>query len=374
MIMKKLVSVMFVCCLFFMSTTVFAELPPQVLLDIQMKKLAGHLKTEDYSQAVKIFPKTDKLIAENNLKVDAGYYYYRGEAMYNTGEYSESYKSLEKYLGLTGTSGRFYDNSLTLFADVMEKAEQQKLKVEQQQKMKEKYTALGIKTSSGSVYTEPNMGIGFIYVEGGCYQMGDTHGGGNDDEKPVHEVCVDDFLIGKYEVTQGEYSSVIGSNPSHFGKGNDYPVEHVSWDEAQAFIRKLNSKTQLQFRLPTEAEWEYAARSGGKEQKYAGSKTVYSTERYHAVGQKAANDLGLYDMSDNVWEWCHDWYGKDYYSASPKDNPIGPSSGDFRVSRGGSYGYVTSRGPRYAHGKGYSLDYRYGSPGFCLLFQASVQQ
>ena len=163
--------------------------------------------------------------------------------------------------------------------------------------------------------------------------MGDTFGDGESDEKPMHEVCVDGFYMGKYEVTQGEWQKVMGSNPSRFKKGDCYPVEEVSWDDAQGFIRKLSSSSGKKFRLPTEAQWEYAARSGGKRLKYATSTgelnrklANYGTEaccegdssdgykNTAPVGSYPPNDLGLYDMSVNVWEWTQDRYGSDYYN------------------------------------------------------------
>ena len=189
-------------------------------------------------------------------------------------------------------------------------------------------------------------GIQMIFVKGGCYQMGDTFGDGDKDEKPVHNVCVSNFYIGKYEVTQGQWKKVMGSNPSSFSScGDSCPVENVSWNDVQEFIGKLNRQSGKNYRLPAEAEWEYAARSGGKSQKYSGGNEVddvawYSSNsgsKTHPVGQKQPNSLGIYDMTGNVWEWCNDWYGEKYYGESPRDNPQGPSSGSGRVIRGGSW-------------------------------------
>ncbi len=193
--------------------------------------------------------------------------------------------------------------------------------------------------------TDSATGMQFVFVKGGCYQMGDTFGDGQANEKPVHEVCVNDFYIGKYEVTQGQWKKVMGYNASYFSScGENCPVESVSWNDTQEFIRKLNSQSGKTYRLPTEAEWEYAARSGGKSEKYAGGNDVdpvawyvdNSGRKTHPVGQKRPNGLGLYDMSGNVWEWCSDWHGEKYYSQSSRDNPGGPSSGSWRVLRGGS--------------------------------------
>lgn len=194
-------------------------------------------------------------------------------------------------------------------------------------------------------------GMEFVPVKGGCYSMGDTFGDGDKDEKPVHEVCVADFSIGKFEVTQGQWERVMGSNPSANKQcGADCPVDSVSWSMVQEFIARLNSATGKRFRLPTEAEWEYAARSGGKAEKWAGTGDEAVLGEFawydknsalvtHRVGLRKANGLGLHDMSGNVAEWCQDWYGEAYYEVSPRDNPPGPGSGEKRVLRGGSWVY-----------------------------------
>ncbi len=198
-------------------------------------------------------------------------------------------------------------------------------------------------------YTDPVTGMKFVLVNGGCFQMGETFGDGHSDEKPVHEVCVDDFYMGKYEVTQGQWKAIRGNNPSNFSNcGDNCPVEQVSWDDAQEFIRIMKQRTGETYRLPTEAEWEYAARSGGKNEKWAGTSIESELSEYawytsnsggktHPVGQKKPNGMGLYDMSGNVWEWTADWFDEEYYQNSPKDNPKGASSGDSRTLRGGSW-------------------------------------
>lgn len=197
--------------------------------------------------------------------------------------------------------------------------------------------------------TDPTKVIELVLVKGGCFQKGDTFGDGQADEQPVHTVCVDDFYIGKYEVTQGQWESVMGGNPSFFRKcGEKCAVEQVSWNDIQGFIAKLNAKTGKTYRLPTEAEWEFAARSGGKKEKYAGTSSDVDLGKYawynansggrtRPTGQKLPNGLGLYDMTGNVWEWCQDWYGEKYYSQSSPKNPMGPASGTHRVLRGGAW-------------------------------------
>jgi formylglycine-generating enzyme len=206
-----------------------------------------------------------------------------------------------------------------------------------------------VATAAGAMLKDSVTGMEFVFVKGGCYQMGDTFGYGRGDDKPVHEVCVDDFYMGKYEVTQGEWKEIMENNPSGFRNcGDRCPVESVSWNDAQGFISRLNQKTQKKFRLPTEAEWEYAARSGGKKEKWSGTSSQSelgeyawvawgSEQRTHPVGEKRPNGLGLYDMTGNVREWCADWYGEDYYQNSPKDNPLGPANRKYRVFRGGSW-------------------------------------
>jgi formylglycine-generating enzyme required for sulfatase activity len=168
------------------------------------------------------------------------------------------------------------------------------------------------------------------------------------------EVCLDSFSIGKYEITQGQWKRMMGRNPSHFKEcGESCPVENVSWNDVQEFIRKLNGSTGRNYRLPTESEWEYACRSGGKSEAYCGEGDVdelawfdnNSDDKTHRIGQRKSNGLGIFDMSGNVWEWCQDWYGYSFPSGGRK-NPTGPSSGSQRVSRGGGWiddaGFVRS--------------------------------
>lgn len=208
-------------------------------------------------------------------------------------------------------------------------------------------------------------GVQFTMVEvgGGTFTMGATSEQGSDawdEEKPAHEVTLSDYYIGQTEVTQALWEAVMGSNPSD-SKGDNLPVEQVSWDDCQVFIQKLNQLTGKQFRLPTEAEWEYAARGGRKSRgyKYAGGNDIGLVAWYednsgnetHPVATKQANELGVYDMSGNVEEWCSDWY--DDYRLSSQSDPQGPSSGSFRVYRGGCY-YNFARNCRVSYRNGYA--------------------
>lgn len=187
----------------------------------------------------------------------------------------------------------------------------------------------------------------FVLVQGGSFDMGCTSEQQNcfRDEKPVHRVTLGSYYIGQYEVTQAQWRAVMDNNPSSFPGCDQCPVENVSWEDVQEFLLRLNASTAEHYRLPTEAEWEFAARGGNESQghRYAGSGSLGSVGWYEgnsesktrAVGQKSPNELGLYDMSGNVWEWCQDWLGT--YSSSAQHNPRGPSIGSLRVVRGGSW-------------------------------------
>ena len=209
----------------------------------------------------------------------------------------------------------------------------------------------GASGDSGNNQTFTVKGVSFtmVYVEGGTFSMGATSEQGTNvsaAERPVHTVYLSDYYIGQTEVTQELWEAVMGTNPSHF-KGAKRPVEMVSWNDCQAFVKKLSRLTGKTFRLPTEAEWEYAARGGNKSRgyKYSGSNTLddvawhsgNSGKETHPVGTKRANELGIYDMSGNLWERCNDYYDADYYSSSPYLNPKGPATGSFCVCRDGSY-------------------------------------
>jgi sulfatase modifying factor 1 len=207
-------------------------------------------------------------------------------------------------------------------------------------------------------------------VEGGTFSMGNNNGDGN--ERPVREVTVGSFYISKHLVTQAEWQAVMGDNPSS-NKCDNCPVESITWDDAQAYCKRKSELIGLTCRLPTEAEWEYAARGGNKSKAfiYSGSNNIDDVAWYdgnaggntHPVGQKQPNELGLYDMTGEAWEWCNDWYDETYYRYGPSRNPQGASTGSLRVIRGGSW-RSSPVGCRVV-GRNYDLpDYRSSGIGF----------
>ena len=221
------------------------------------------------------------------------------------------------------------------------------------------YSSQSMSRNQDFIETAWGINMKMIWVEGGDFLMGCTSEQGgdcNNDEQNVRRVTVDGFYIGMFEVTQSQWEKVMGISiyqqkakaeaSSTFGVGPDYPMYYVSWDEAMEFCRILSNKTGRTYTLPTEAQWEYAARGGNKneETKYAGSNMIDAVAWYtdnsgdntHIVGSKRANALGIYDMSGNVYEWCKDWYAESYVSYDT-NNPVGPSSGSCRVSRGGNW-------------------------------------
>ena len=214
-----------------------------------------------------------------------------------------------------------------------------------------RYNYLGLRLclSAEQSFTVNGVSFAMVPVAGGTFTMGATSEQGTNidsNEKPTHQVTLSSYMIGKTEVTQALWRAVTGETPSYF-RGDNLPVEQVSWDDCQKFITKLNALTGKNFRLPTEAEWEYAARGGNMSQgyKYSGSNEIGDVAWYdnnsgnktHPVATKVPNELGIYDMSGNLWEWCSDWFN--IYSSTAQTNPTGPDSGSNRIIRGGSWGH-----------------------------------
>ncbi len=249
------------------------------------------------------------------------------------------------------------------------------------------------KPTKGKEWTVPELGMKFVYVKPGSFKMGWQGKGALNKCTPVHKVKISKgFWIGKYEVTQAEYKKLMGENPSHF-EGANRPVENVSWRNASKFCKKLTERERqagrlpegYEYCLPTEAEWEYAARGGQKNEdryKYSGSDDIDKVAWYgdnsgdhtHQVGQKQANDLGAYDMSGNVREWCYDWYDSDYYGDSPRVDPVNTSEASCRVSRGGSWYYAAQQICRSANRGEYPPDETSIDIGFRVVLAPPVQR
>ena len=285
------------------------------------------------------------------------YYYYIDQNGNRSSNRFADWEAAESEMRNRNLYGRIYSNAGESF--VVEKpAEPATPAVQPVEPVK---TVAGVHRN-GDVWNPD--GIEMVFVEGGTFMMGCTSEQEDDcskNEKPAHLVTVSDFYMGKYEVTQVQWNAIMGKNPSNF-KGDNLPVEQISWNDVQEFILKLNAQTGKNYRLPTEAEWEFAARGGNssKSFKYSGSNTAGNVAWYednagdkifydkkignkklrnnnktHPVGTKSSNELGIYDMNGNVEEWCIDWF--DNYSSNTQTDPSGPSSGSSRVYRGGSW-------------------------------------
>ena len=239
--------------------------------------------------------------------------------------------------GVTGTTGDVNDDELVNIVDVTVLID---------------YLLSRTWTGICKTVTVGDVSFKMIYVDGGTFMMGSEDTTLTNFHYPPHEVTLSGFYMGQTEVTQALWYAVMGSNPSYH-KGADFPVEYITWEEQLQFVDRLNAMTGMSFRIPTEAEWEFAARGGNLSQsyKYSGSNDIdevawYCDNSYalgssspdygtHAVATKAPNELGLYDMSGNVWEWVQDWWS--YYSSDAQTNPAGPTTGSYRVVCGGSW-------------------------------------
>lgn len=245
------------------------------------------------------------------------------------------------------------------------------------------FTPLSVFSFTNTTMLEPITGMEFILIPAGCFSMGTPRNenilwGGDPDEKPPHEVCLDSYYIGKYEVTTAQWQIIKENKELSVTKGDGtatMPINQVSWVDANDFTNQMNLRISgFAVRLPTEAEWEYAARGGSKDNLYAGGNNIdnlawqwiNSGQKRHPVGTKASNGFGLYDISGNVYEWVSDWYSKDFYSRSPQNNPTGPDSGIYKVARGGFYGDLP-RECRITYRYNFSPEYRYLFTGFRLV-------
>jgi formylglycine-generating enzyme required for sulfatase activity len=305
------------------------EPPPDIQADILINSAKNDMEAERWKDAAISFEKAMNL--RINLPVEFHLLY--GKVLLKAGNYDDALSSISNYLTLVGREGEYFEDAITLIVEAKNKFDEEKLRTTKSQHQLTK--------------TARQAEDGMVFVKGGCFDMGDIFNTGDSDEKPVHTVCVDNFYLGRTEVTQKQWVDITGHNPSKF-QCEDCPVERVSWNDITDFIKKLNERTGMNYRLPTEAEWEYAARSGGLKEQWVGANNVEKIGEYawyglnaegstHAVAGKLPNAIGLYDMMGNVWEWCSDWYDKHYYKIHPSKDPHGHSEDTNHVLRGGGW-------------------------------------
>ena len=341
----------------------------------------------------------DRIVAlqkEHGLQLPEEFSFQYAQTAFSAGSPQAAIESVNGYLTATGREGKHYREALELLVKAergpTEPAVDRAGTAKAEQRLQEPAAARA--GSGGTTGSPPGAsgirvgetvvfdGITFVGIPPGEFLMGSTSEYARDDERPLTRVKINKgFYLGKYEVTQVEWQAVMGDNPSMVSGCGRCPVEQVSWEDVQAFIGKLNAKSGGEkYRLPTEAEWEYAARAGTDTDTYAGEMTApkgndpvvneiawyvkNSSGRAHPVGQKTPNGFGLYDMLGNVWEWVGDWYG-DYPGGTVTD-PAGPGSGSARVDRGGGWIHF-ARYCRTTHRNRAPPDLRNGSLGFRLL-------
>ena len=319
------------------------QLPPEVQADMYLLRAEEQLQEQDFAAAKETMDLILELQQEHDLLLPAEFFFRYGQVSESVGDFDTAAEHVTRYLTEAGRDGEHYIEALRLLNAVEEERHREALVA----------------------------GMEFVWIPPGEFLMGSTSAEADSDEQPLMQVRVSQgFWLGKYEVTQEEWEAVMGSNPSRFSDcGGNCPVENVSWEDVREFLRRVNGRGEQRYRLPTEAEWEYAARAGTTGDRYGDLDAIAwwdgnSGGRTHPVGQKLPNRFGLQDMLGNVWEWVHDWYG-DYPSGSATD-PQGPVSGSFRVFRGGSWnsGATSVRGPyRFVNGRGYRIT----ALGFRLL-------
>ena len=291
-----------------------AQLSPEIQADRYLMQAEDRIQKQDFAGAKAALDRILELEAEHGLTIPEAFHFRHAEVALRVGQHEEAIESVTRYLTVAGRDGEHYREALRLL------------------------------NAAEAAQNSPIAGMEFVRVPAGEFRMGSTSEEAFSREQPVTRVRISRaFELGKHEVTQAEWEAVMGSNPSLFDEcGEGCPVEQVSWDDVQEFIGRLNALAgEARYRLPTEAEWEYAARAGTSGDRYGGDLDAIawydgnSGERPHPVGQKAPNAWGLHDMLGNVWEWVQDWYGP--YPGGSVTDPRGPASGSARVYRGGSW-------------------------------------
>ena len=352
------------------------ELPPEILADKYLRQAEQLVREKDYEGARQALEKLEALQQEHGLEPDPEDHFRYARIWSEAGAPERAMEEAVRYLQIRGREAEHYEEAL----DLINRAEGEQARAESGAGAPSGAQAglAGIRVGETLVFD----GIEFVGIPPGEFLMGSTSEYAGDDERPLTRVKISKgFYLGKYEVTQDQWQAVMGNNPSHFSGCGRCPVEKVSWEEVQVFIGKLNGRSGGgQYRLPTEAEWEYAARAGTTADTYAGDVTEprgndpvvngiawYNENgggRTHPVGGKAPNGFGLYDMLGNVWEWVGGWKG-DYPGGAVTD-PAGPGSGSGRVHRGGGWNYFAWN-CRSARRYGDSPGLRYLALGFRLL-------
>ena len=371
------------------------QLPPDIQADRYLLRAQRQIEEQDFAGAKQSLDQILELEAQHGLEIPVEFFFRYAEVVERLGLFDEASASATRYLTLAGREGEHYRAALEL----LDKAELAMAAAEAAAAAAAE--AARRKPGESRVFD----GIQFVWVPAGEFLMGSESEEAYDVEQPLTRVRISQgFFLGKYEVTQAEWRAVMGTNPAQFsGCGSDCPVENVSWDDTQEFIGKLNAAVgEERYRLPTEAEWEYAARAGTKTDTpagdldivgrnnaplldgiawYGGNSGVSYAEGYdcsdwgekqyassrcgtHPAGGKAPNAWGLYDMLGNVWEWVGDWYGP--YPGGSVTDPRGPVSGSDRVTRGGGW-RCFARYCRAPTRLGYPPGYRYRDLGFRLL-------
>ena len=352
------------------------ELPPGILADKYLRQAEQLVQEKDYEGARKAMENLLALQQEHGLEPDPEDHFRYARIWSEAGGPERAMEEAVRYLQIRGREAEHYDEAL----DLINRAETEQARAESGAG-----APGGARPGSSRLRVGETVvfdGMEFVGVPPGEFLMGSTGGYAFDSEQPVTRVRISQgFYLGKTEVTQDQWQAVMGNNPSKFSGCGRCPVEKVSWEDVQVFIGRLNARSGGErYRLPTEAEWEYAARAGTATDTYAGDVTEpvgndpvlngiawygeNSGGRTHPVGQKAPNGFGLHDMLGNVWEWVGDWYG-DYPGGTVTD-PAGPGSGSGRVFRGGSVNIV-ARVCRSANRIGYSPGFRNNIFGFRLL-------
>ena len=358
------------------SVAAAMQLPPDIQADRYLVRAERQIEQQDYAGAKESMDRILELQQEHGLEVPEEFAFRYAQISLRLELYDEAAESATKYLTLAGREGEHYREALQL----LDEAEAAKVAAEaaaERERKKAEAAAEAARRWAEELPEEARKraeaaiaGMEFVWVPAGEFQMGST--GSEDSEQPVTQVRISrGYWLGKYEVTQGQWQALMGSNPSYYKSyGTNCPVERVSWEDVQEFIARLNALAgRDRYRLPTEAEWEYAARAGTTDERYGSLNEIAwyrnnSGGRTQLVGQKAPNAWGFYDMLGNVSEWVADWYG-DYPGGSVTD-PQGPGLGSLRVSRGGSWGHVAGicRAPNRNYN---SPGGRSGHRGFRLL-------